>query len=54
VGDHNARGLLHAGETYNVGGETVRWNIDLVHRLCEIVAEETGKPASVYTSSGRT
>jgi len=31
-----------AGETYNVGGETERRNIALVHRLCEIVAEETG------------
>ena len=49
LGDHEARGLLHAGETYNVGGETERRNIDLVHRLCEIVAEETGKPASAYT-----
>jgi dTDP-glucose 4,6-dehydratase len=39
-----------AGETYNVGGETERRNIDLVHRLCEIVAEETGKPASAYTA----
>ena len=50
LGDHDARGLLHAGETYNVGGETERRNIDLVRRLCEIVAEETGKPASAYTA----
>jgi len=50
LGHHNARGLLHAGETYNVGGETERRNIDLVHRLCEIVAEQTDKPASVYTA----
>jgi dTDP-glucose 4,6-dehydratase len=44
--------MTHAkvGETYNVGGETEWRNIDLVHRLCEIVAEETCKPASTYTS----
>jgi len=39
-----------AGETYNVGMETEWRNIDLVHRLCEIVAEEIGKPASAYTA----
>jgi dTDP-glucose 4,6-dehydratase len=39
-----------AGEAYNVGGEIERRNVDLVHQLCEIVAEETGKPASVYTA----
>jgi dTDP-glucose 4,6-dehydratase len=39
-----------AGETYNVGGETEWRNIDLVRRLCEIVAEETGKPGSAYTA----
>ena len=33
-----------------MGGETEQRNIGLVHRLCEIVAEETGKPASVYTA----
>jgi dTDP-D-glucose 4,6-dehydratase len=49
LGDHEARGLLHAGETYNVGGETERRNIDLMHPLCEIVTEQTGKPASAYT-----
>jgi dTDP-glucose 4,6-dehydratase len=38
------------GESYNVGGENEWQNIDLVRRLCEIVAEETGKPASTYTS----
>jgi dTDP-glucose 4,6-dehydratase len=38
-----------AGETYNVGGESEQRNIDLVHRMCEIVAEETGLPASAYT-----
>jgi len=35
-------GLLHAGETCNVGGETERRNIDLVHRLCEIAADCPG------------
>ena len=38
------------GETYNVGGETERRNIDIVQKLCEIVAEETGRPVSEYTS----
>jgi dTDP-glucose 4,6-dehydratase len=34
-----------AGETYNIGGETELRNIDLVQRLCEVVAEETSRPA---------
>ena len=38
------------GETYNVGGETERRNIDIVHQLCDIVAEETGKSSSDYTA----
>jgi dTDP-glucose 4,6-dehydratase len=38
------------GETFNVGGEAEWRNIDLVQRLCELVADETGKPASAYTS----
>jgi dTDP-glucose 4,6-dehydratase len=38
------------GEIYNVGGETEKRNIDLVRRLCELVAEETAKPASTYTA----
>jgi dTDP-glucose 4,6-dehydratase len=49
VADHNAavwtimtRG--HIGETYNIGGENEWENIRLLHRLIEIVAEETGKP----------
>jgi len=49
VVDHNAavwtimtRG--HIGETYNIGGENEWENIRLLHRLIEIVAEETGKP----------
>jgi hypothetical protein len=39
-----------AGETFNIGGHTQRRNVDLMHRLREIVAEETGGPASVYTA----
>ena len=31
------------GETYNIGGENEWTNIDLVNRLCEIVAEKVGK-----------
>jgi len=49
VADHNAavwtimtRG--HIGEIYNIGGENEWENIRLLHRLIEIVAEETGKP----------
>ncbi|MBT3275393.1 MAG: dTDP-glucose 4,6-dehydratase [Spirochaetales bacterium] len=34
------------GETYNIGGENEWTNIDLVNRLCEIVAEESGEDAS--------
>ena len=30
------------GETYNVGGNSERRNIDIIHDLCRIVAEETG------------
>lgn len=48
VVDHNAavwtimtRGRI--GETYNIGGENEWENIRLLHRLIEIVAEETGK-----------
>lgn len=32
-----------SGQTYNIGGENEWYNIDLVHKLCEIVAEKTGK-----------
>jgi dTDP-glucose 4,6-dehydratase len=31
------------GETYNIGGNNEVRNIDLVHQLCDIVAEETGE-----------
>jgi dTDP-glucose 4,6-dehydratase len=54
VEDHAAaiwtivRGAV-AGETYNVGGETERQNIDVVQKLCELMAEETGLPADKYT-----
>jgi dTDP-glucose 4,6-dehydratase len=34
-----------AGETYNVGGDTELRNIDLVQRLCDVVAEEAGRSA---------
>ena len=40
----------HEGETYNVGGETERRNIDIVNQLCKVVAEETGKLLSDYTA----
>ena len=38
------------GETYNIGGENEWTNLDLVNRLCEIVAEESGKSAETYKS----
>ena len=31
------------GETYNIGGNNECKNIDIVHKICEILAEETGK-----------
>lgn len=37
-----------AGETYNIGGENEWHNIDLVQKLCEIVAEKTGKSRDYY------
>ena len=43
--------ILHRGETgrsYNICGDNSRENIELVNRLCEIVAEERGKPAGYY------
>lgn len=39
----------NVGETYIVGGDAEWQNIDLVHRLCEIMAEQTAKPAATYT-----
>ena len=36
------------GETYNIGGENEWENLKLVHSLCEVVAEETGKDTSYY------
>ncbi len=36
------------GETYNIGGENEWTNIDLVNRLCEIVAEKVGKERNYF------
>ncbi len=36
------------GETYNIGGENEWENLKLVHSLCEVVAEETGKDRGYY------
>ena len=36
------------GESYNIGGENEWTNIDLVKRLCEIAAEETGVQSNEY------
>ena len=38
------------GETYNVGGENEWTNLDLINRLCEIVAEESGVDVNKYKS----
>lgn len=37
------------GETYNIGGDNEWTNIDIVHLLCNIMAEVTGKPYEEYT-----
>ena len=36
------------GETYNIGGENEWFNIDLVNKLCEIVAVKKGKQIDYY------
>lgn len=36
------------GETYNIGGENEWTNISLVNRMCEILAEKTGKETDYY------
>jgi len=35
------RGVL--GETYNIGGDCELANIDVVHRICRVIADETGR-----------
>ncbi len=32
-----------SGETYNVGGNSERTNLDVVHAVCRIVSEELGR-----------
>jgi dTDP-glucose 4,6-dehydratase len=34
------------GQTYNVGGNEERTNIDVVRTLCQLVAQQTGRPAA--------
>jgi dTDP-glucose 4,6-dehydratase len=34
------------GETYNIGGRSERRNLDVVHTVCDVVAEQTGARAS--------
>ena len=49
VGDH-CRAIWEvahrgrSGETYNVGGNSERSNIDVVRTICQMVGEETGQP----------
>jgi dTDP-glucose 4,6-dehydratase len=53
VGDH-ARGLLKVldkgalGETYNIGGNNERRNIDLVKTICAIMDSEHPRPSGQY------
>jgi dTDP-glucose 4,6-dehydratase len=37
------------GETYNIGGRSERKNIDVVHAICTILAEETNQPVAKLT-----
>lgn len=39
-----------AGSTYNIGGENEWQNIELLHLLCECMAEVTGAPCERYRS----
>jgi len=39
-----------AGETYNIGGESERTNLELLHQLLDTVADLTGKRAEVLRS----
>lgn len=54
VGDH-ARGLLsvldngQSGETYNIGGNNERRNIDLVKTVCEIMDSERPRTSGTYS-----
>jgi len=53
VEDHNSAvwAIVNDGETgrtYNIGGENEWENIKLVHNLCEMVAEETGKEKDYF------
>ncbi len=55
VEDHNSAVWAvmrsgRAGETYNIGGENEWENIRLLHRLIEIVAEETGRDVEALRS----
>lgn len=37
------------GETYNVGGNTEKSNLEVVHTICSTVAQELGEPVEKYT-----
>jgi dTDP-glucose 4,6-dehydratase len=36
------------GETYNIGGNCQKMNIDVVRTLCRVLAEETGRPENEF------
>ncbi|MBI5272410.1 MAG: dTDP-glucose 4,6-dehydratase [Chlamydiia bacterium] len=45
--------ILHFGQqghTYDIGGGTESSNLDLLHLLIDLIADETGKPSTVYRS----
>jgi dTDP-glucose 4,6-dehydratase len=37
------------GETYNIGGNGERKNLDVVHALCAVLAQETKRPLAEFT-----
>lgn len=39
-----------SGETYNIGGEQERTNIDLIHKIIEIVSDISGEPKENFES----
>jgi len=39
-----------SGETYNVGGNSERTNLEVVHAICQIVADELSRPVDALTN----
>jgi len=36
------------GETYNIGGSSEKTNVEVVRALCQVLAEETGRPTEEF------